>query len=41
MGPKVQAIIWFLEAGGKEALITSSENIERALAGETGTRFVP
>jgi carbamate kinase len=40
MGPKVQAIIWFLEAGGKEALITSSENIERALAGETGTRFV-
>jgi carbamate kinase len=40
MGPKVQAVIWFLEAGGKEALITSSENIERALAGETGTRFV-
>jgi carbamate kinase len=40
MGPKVQAVIWFLEAGGKEALITSSENIERALDGETGTRFV-
>jgi carbamate kinase len=40
MGPKVQAIIWFLEAGGKEALITSSENIESALSGETGTRFV-
>ena len=35
------AIIWFLEAGGKEALITGSESIERALAGETGTRFVP
>ena len=40
MGPKVQAIIWYLEAGGKEALITSSENIERALRGETGTSFV-
>ena len=41
MGPKVQAIIWYLEAGGTEALITTPENIERALAGETGTRFVP
>jgi carbamate kinase len=40
MGPKVQAIIWYLEAGGTEALITTPENIERALAGETGTRFV-
>ena len=41
MGPKIQAIIGFLEAGGKEALITNPENIERALAGETGTRIVP
>ncbi len=41
MGPKVQAIIWYLEAGGTEALITTPENIEHALAGETGTRFVP
>jgi carbamate kinase len=40
MGPKVQAIIWYLEGGGKEALITSPENIERGLRGETGTRFV-
>jgi carbamate kinase len=39
MGPKVQAIIWYLERGGKEALITNPENIERALAGETGTRI--
>jgi carbamate kinase len=39
MGPKIQAIIWFLEAGGKEALITNPENIERALKGETGTRI--
>jgi len=41
MKPKIQAVIWFLEAGGKEALITNPENIERALAGETGTRIVP
>ena len=41
MGPKIQASIWFLERGGKEALITNPENIERALLGETGTRIVP
>jgi carbamate kinase len=41
MGPKIRAIIKFLEEGGKEALITSPENIEHALAGETGTRIVP
>ncbi len=41
MGPKIEAIIQFLERGGKEAIITSPENIERALAGETGTRIVP
>jgi carbamate kinase len=41
MGPKVQAVIWYLEAGGREALITTPENIARAVRGETGTRFVP
>ena len=41
MLPKIQAIIWFLEAGGKEALITDPQNIARALRGETGTRIVP
>ncbi|MBI5955617.1 MAG: carbamate kinase [Chloroflexi bacterium] len=39
MGPKIQAIIWYLERGGKEALITNPENIERALKGDTGTRI--
>jgi carbamate kinase len=29
----------FLEQGGREALVTNPENVERALAGETGTRF--
>jgi carbamate kinase len=41
MGPKIRASIKFLKQGGREALITSPENIERALAGETGTRIVP
>jgi carbamate kinase len=41
MLPKIQAIVWFLEAGGQEAIITNPENIERALAQETGTRIVP
>jgi carbamate kinase len=40
MAPKIQAIIWFLEAGGKEALITNPQNIGRALRGETGTWIV-
>jgi carbamate kinase len=41
MAPKIQAIIWFLEAGGRQAIITNPENIGRALKGETGTWIVP
>ncbi len=41
MAPKIQAIIWFLENGGKQALITNPENIGRAIKGETGTWIVP
>jgi len=41
MAPKIQAIIWFLENGGKQALITNPENIGRALKSETGTWIVP
>jgi carbamate kinase len=37
MAPKIQAIIWYLEAGGKQAIITNPENMGRALHGETGT----
>ena len=40
MAPKIQAVVRYLEAGGKEALITNPENIGRALKGETGTRIV-
>ncbi len=39
MAPKVEAIVGYLERGGTEALVTNPENVERALAGETGTRF--
>jgi carbamate kinase len=39
MAPKIEAVIEYLEGGGQEALITDPGNLERALAGETGTRF--
>jgi carbamate kinase len=42
MAPKIQAIIWFLEDNPQgKALITTPENIGRALKGETGTWIVP
>jgi carbamate kinase len=41
MAPKIQAVVWYLEAGGKQALITNPENIGRALRGDTGTWIVP
>jgi carbamate kinase len=41
MLPKIQAILNFLDHGGKQALITNPENISRALKGETGTWIVP
>jgi carbamate kinase len=37
MGPKIQAIINYLEHGGKKAIITNPENLESALLGKTGT----
>lgn len=40
MAPKMRAVVQFLEARGKEALITDPPNLERAMAGETGTRIV-
>jgi carbamate kinase len=41
MLPKVQALIDFLEGGGKEGLITDPTHLAPALQGETGTRVVP
>jgi carbamate kinase len=39
MKPKMEAVVGYLERGGKEAVITNPENMERALAGQTGTRI--
>jgi len=41
MAPKIEAVVDFLERGGGTAIITDPENVERALAGETGTHIVP
>lgn len=41
MLPKVQAMIEFVQATGKQALVTDPANLARALRGETGTRLVP
>jgi carbamate kinase len=41
MAPKIQAVINYMERGGGRAIITNPENIERAVAGETGTHITP
>jgi carbamate kinase len=41
MLPKIQAIVQFLENGGKKALITDPEHISEALEGKTGTWIMP
>jgi len=41
MGPKVEAAILFVSAGGREALITSVGALGHAIDGEAGTRIVP
>ena len=40
MAPKIEAVVAFLERGGERAVITDPDNVERALAGETGTTIV-
>jgi carbamate kinase len=41
MGPKVEAAIEFLRAGGKEAIITSIDHLAEAVTGDAGTHIVP
>lgn len=41
MGPKIDAITGFIEAGGATGIITNPQNLGRANAGETGTWIVP
>lgn len=40
MGPKIRASLDFVKSGGKKAIITSLDNLCRALAGETGTAII-
>lgn len=40
MGPKVEAIVNYLEGGGQRALITDAANLDKALDGMGGTHFV-
>jgi carbamate kinase len=39
MGPKINAAIEFIEAGGNEVLITSANNLKAALINRAGTRI--
>ncbi len=39
MGPKIEAVIDFLENGGEDAIITSPEHLPQAIKHEAGTRF--
>ncbi len=40
MGPKIESAIDFIERGGEECIITSTEQVARALAGNAGTRII-
>jgi carbamate kinase len=40
MGPKIEAVVRFLRAGGRRALITNPESLPQAIDGRAGTHFV-
>lgn len=39
MGPKIEAAVRFLEAGGEEVIIARTEDLTRAMEGKAGTRI--
>jgi len=41
MGPKIESVLRFLRDGGKEAIITSCENLCQAVLGSAGTHIFP
>ena len=41
MGPKIEAALRFLAAGGTEVVISLPEQIEAAVEGRAGTRITP
>jgi carbamate kinase len=40
MAPKIEACIWYLERGGREAVITDPPHLRQAVRGEAGTHIV-
>jgi carbamate kinase len=40
MGPKIESVLRFLGNGGKEAIITSCENLRKAVGGSAGTHVI-
>ena len=40
MGPKIEAVIYFLKNGGRRALITNPESLPHAIEGRAGTHIV-
>jgi carbamate kinase len=41
MGPKIESVLNFLRAGGKQAIITSCDNLCNAVEGSAGTQIFP
>ena len=41
MLPKVEAVVRFMESGGREAVITNPESLSDAVSGNGGTHVVP
>lgn len=41
MGPKVESVLRFLREGGREGVITSCDQLSRAVAGTAGTHILP
>jgi carbamate kinase len=40
MAPKIEACIWYLERGGREAIITDPQHLREAVRGQAGTHIV-
>jgi len=40
MGPKIEAVVRFLRAGGRRALVTNPESLPLAIEGRAGTHFI-
>jgi len=41
MGPKIESVLRFLQHGGKEAIVASCENLQKAVEGSAGTHVLP